>query len=155
MATVEKASLRSEFDALKGRFGALCAAGGMSAESRALFDALLMLFELLLAVFMERNTPKNARNSGLPSSRARDDGTARRRAGANDKGPRTGAARDGPNRLVVETRAAPVDECRACGRGLVSTEVVLPKSWLLCTVFGPIRLFRWVKWSLNTPLWKF
>lgn len=70
MATVDKASPRSEFDALKGRFEALCAVGGIGVEGRALFDALLMLFELLPAVFMERNTPKNARNSGLPSSRA-------------------------------------------------------------------------------------
>lgn len=118
MATVDKASLRSEFDALKARFEALCAAGGMSAEGRALFDALLMLFELLMAVFMERSTPRSPRNSGLPGSQADGDGTAHGRPGAKGKGPRTGAARNGPNRLVVETRAAPVAECRACGRGL-------------------------------------
>ena len=52
MATVNKSSLRTEFDALKARFESLCAAGKMSAESRALVDALLMLFELLMAVFM-------------------------------------------------------------------------------------------------------
>ena len=33
MATVNKASLRTEFDALKARFESLCAAGKMSAES--------------------------------------------------------------------------------------------------------------------------
>ena len=54
MATVNKSSLRAEFDALKARFESLCAAGKMSAESRALVDALLMLFELLMAVFMEK-----------------------------------------------------------------------------------------------------
>ena len=118
MATVNKTALRSEFDALKGRFEELCADGKMSAESRALFDALLMLFELLMAVFMEKNTPKNATNSGLPSSRAEADETARGRPGAKGKGPQTGAAGDGPKRLVVEKRAAPVGECRACGRGL-------------------------------------
>ena len=36
MATVNKSSLRAEFDALKARFESLCAAGKMSAESRAL-----------------------------------------------------------------------------------------------------------------------
>ena len=41
MATVNKSSLRAEFDALKARFESLCAAGKMSADSRALFDALL------------------------------------------------------------------------------------------------------------------
>ena len=68
MATVNKSSLRAEFDALKARFESLCAAGKMSAESRALFDALLMLFELLMAVFMEKHTPKSSANSSLPAS---------------------------------------------------------------------------------------
>ena len=36
MATVNKASLRTEFDALKARFESLCAEGKMSPESRAL-----------------------------------------------------------------------------------------------------------------------
>ena len=118
MATVNKASLRSEFDALKGRFEALCAAGKMSPGSRALFDALLMLFELLMAVFMEKNTPRNSRNSGLPGSQAGADGSARGRPGAKGKGPKLRAGRDGPNRRAVETRTAPVTECRACGGDL-------------------------------------
>ena len=118
MATVNRASLRSEFDALKGRFEALDAEGGMSAEARALFDALLMLFQLLMAVFMEKSTPKGSRNSGLPSSKAEPDETARGRSGAKGKGPKSRAAGDGPNRLVVERRTAPATECRACGRGL-------------------------------------
>ena len=49
MATVNKQSLREEFDALKARFESLCAEGKMSADSRALVDALLMLFEVLIA----------------------------------------------------------------------------------------------------------
>ena len=68
MATVNKASLRTEFDALKARFESLCAEGKMPPESRALVDALLMLFELLMAVFMEKHTPKSPANSGLPLS---------------------------------------------------------------------------------------
>ena len=57
MATVNKASLRAEFDALKARFESLCAAGKMSAGGRDLVDALLMLVELMMAVFMEKHTP--------------------------------------------------------------------------------------------------
>ncbi len=79
MATVNTASLRSEFDALKARFEALCADGAMSAESRALVEALLTLFQVLMAVFMEKNTPKGSRTSGLPSSRTEPDETARTR----------------------------------------------------------------------------
>ncbi len=118
MATVNTASLHSEFDALKARFETLCVDGAMSTESRALFEALLMLFQVLMAVFMEKNTPKGSRTSGLPSSRAGPDETARTRPGATSTGPKADATGDGPNRLVVETRTAPVAESRACGRGL-------------------------------------
>ena len=82
MATVNKASLRTEFDALKARFESLCAEGKMPPESRALVDALLMLFELLMAVFMEKHTPKSPANSGLPPSQSPNDATARTRPGA-------------------------------------------------------------------------
>ena len=97
MATVNKASLRSEFEALKAR----CQ---MCTESRSLFEALLMLFELLLAVLLEKNTPKGSHNSGLPSSQTDVDETARGREGAKGKGPQLRAARGGPNRRVIKTR---------------------------------------------------
>ena len=42
MATVNRHSLTEEFDTLKARFEALCAEGRMSAESRALVEALLL-----------------------------------------------------------------------------------------------------------------
>ena len=93
MATVNKSSLRTEFDALKARFESLCAAGKMSAESRALVDALLMLFELLMAVFMEKHTPKGSANSSLPASQSPNDETARTRPGAKGKGPSLNDAR--------------------------------------------------------------
>ena len=115
MATVNKASLRSEFEALEARFEALCAAEKMSAEGRALVEALLMLFRLLLAVFLEKNTPKHSNNSGLPSSQTEADETARGRTGAKGKGPNSRAAGGAPTRVVVETRTAPVAMCRACG----------------------------------------
>ena len=52
------------------RFWVAINKGKMSAESRALFDALLMLFEVLMAVFMEKHTPKSSANSSLPASQS-------------------------------------------------------------------------------------
>jgi hypothetical protein len=52
VASVNRVSLRAEFEGLKGQFEALCARGRISAEGRALIQALLMLFELLMAVFI-------------------------------------------------------------------------------------------------------
>ena len=71
MPSLNKASLREEFDALKGKFERLCANGKMVPESRALFQAMLMLFELLVAVFMEKRTTKTSANSDLPPFQTR------------------------------------------------------------------------------------
>lgn len=86
MASVNKESLREEFGALKERFGRLCTDGKVSAESRALFEALLMLLQVLMAVFMEKNTPKNSTNSSRPSSQTQKDNTALTRPGTHGKG---------------------------------------------------------------------
>jgi transposase len=71
MASVNQVSLRVEFEGLKGQFEALCASGRLSAEGRALVQALAPLFAVLMAVFMEKSTPKNSRNeSRAPLDRA-------------------------------------------------------------------------------------
>jgi hypothetical protein len=62
VASVNKQSLREEFEALKGRFAQLCTDGKITAESRALFDALLILLQVLMAVFMD-----NAGTEIIPS----------------------------------------------------------------------------------------
>ena len=119
MATVNKASLRAEFDALNARFESLCAAGKMSAESRALFDALLMLFKVLMAVFMEKHTPKSSANSSLPASQSPDDATAR--PGAKGKGPSTNDAQCANTRTREHVRVLAVESCARCGEDLADT----------------------------------
>ena len=118
MATVNKASLRSEFDALNARFESLCAEGKMSAESRALFDALLMLFKVLMAVFMEKHTPKSSANSGLPPSQSPNDATARTRPGAKGKGPSTNVESCANTRTREHVRVLAVAACERCGEDL-------------------------------------
>ena len=118
MATVNKSSLRAEFDALKARFESLCAEGKMSADSRALFDALLMLFEVLMAVFMEKHTPKGSANSSLPASQSPNDDTARTGPGAKGKGPSYNDARCANTRTRESARVLSVDACGRCGEDL-------------------------------------
>ena len=121
MATVNKASLRSEFDALKGQFESLCAAGKMNEDSRALFKALLMLFELLMAVFMEKHTPKSSANSSLPASQSPEDATARTRPGAKGKGPEANDARCAHTRTRTHVVELVVETCTHCGEDLTTT----------------------------------
>ncbi len=65
------------------KFGNLSNEGKVTAETTALFQAMIMLFEVLIAVFMEKKTRKNNRNSSIPSSQTGKDRTS---TGTNGKG---------------------------------------------------------------------
>jgi transposase len=117
MPSVNKASLHEEFETLKARFEDLCAKGKMGQESRALFQAMLMLFELLRAVFMEKRTPKNSRNSGLPPSQTGKDHTTPQ-PGAKSKGPEHDKTRSNNTRTVETVELSSVEACEHCGEDL-------------------------------------
>ena len=85
----------------------------MSAESRALVDALLMLFEVLMAVFMEKHTPKSSANSSLPASQSPNDETARTRPAPRARVPHT-TTRAAPTPAPANTSSAQ----RRCVRAL-------------------------------------
>ena len=93
----------------------------MSAETRALFKALLMLFEVLMAIFMEKTTGKDSRNSSLPPSQTSKDETAVTRAGGKSKGVKQNDARSRHSRTVTTTAVAAVDACGNCGADLGDT----------------------------------
>ena len=118
MARLEKASLRAELDALKGQFERLCSDGKLGAEGRALFQALLMLFELLMAVFMEKRTAKSSRNSSLPSSQTDKDDDSASQAGAKAKGPQERHHRSHNTRTVESVEIIPAMACDSCGEDL-------------------------------------
>jgi transposase len=118
VASVNKQSLRAEFEALKGRFEQLCAEGKMAAESRALFQAMLMLFELLMAVFMEKHTTKNSTNSSRPSSQTPKDETALSRPGTHGKGKTHNDQRSSNTRTSETVQVAKVTACEHCAEDL-------------------------------------
>jgi len=118
VASVNKQSLREEFDALKGRFKQQCADGQMTADNRALFQALLMLLELLMAVFLEKHTTKTSANSSKPSSQTHKDETAITRPGAKGKGKTHNTLRSGNTRTVETVQLAEVTACDRCGEDL-------------------------------------
>jgi transposase len=121
MASVNKHALREEFDGLKARFEQLSAAGKMSEDSRTLFQAMLMLFELLMAVFMERRTTKDSRNSSLPSSQTEKDETATTQSGAKGKGKSQNEARCANTRTTQTVQVVRINRCQSCGEDLSDT----------------------------------
>ena len=116
MPSVNKQSLRQEFDQLRMRFDNLSTEGKISPEASALIQAMIMLFELLIAVFMEKNTRKNNRNSSIPSSQTEKDTTAV--TGTNGKGKKQNDALSGNTRTVETTQIAKVKDCEFCGEAL-------------------------------------
>ena len=118
MASVNRQSLREEFEALKGRFGQLSAEGKVSAESHALFQALLMLLQVLMAVFMEKNTTKTSANSSKPSSRTEKDESAIGHAGTHTKGKAYDPSRSANTRTVETVTVSKVSSCEQCGEDL-------------------------------------
>jgi len=63
MPSVNRKSLREEFDQLKEKFKDLSDEDKVTPEVDALLHAMIILFELLITVFMEKKTKKNSRNS--------------------------------------------------------------------------------------------
>jgi transposase len=124
MSSVNKQSLREEFETLKAQFAHLCADGKMGSEGRALVQAMLMLFELLMAVFMERRTTKDSRNSSKPSSQTAKDDTAVGQPGAKGKGKEENNVRSANTRTVETVQVAEVHVCETCGEDLANTPCV-------------------------------
>ena len=121
MSSVNKKSLREEFDALETQFERLCTEGKMGSESRVLFQSMLMLFELLMVVFMERRTTKDSKNSSKPSSQTPKDETASSQPGAKGKGKEENNVRSGNTRTVKTVQVAEVHDCKTCGEDLSNT----------------------------------
>ena len=121
MPSVNKQSLRQEFDQLKVNFDSLSNDGKISPEARALFQAMIMLFELLIAVFMERTTQKNNRNSSIPSSQTGKDTTS---TGTTGKGKKQNDALSANTRTVETVQVAKIKDCEVCGEDLNDTPAI-------------------------------
>lgn len=121
MPSVNKQSLRQEFDQLKVKFDGLSNDGKISPEASALFQAMIMLFELLIAVFMEKTTRKNNRNSSIPSSQTGKDTTS---TGTTGKGKKQNGALSENTRTVETLIVAKVKDCEVCGEDLNNTPAI-------------------------------
>jgi hypothetical protein len=86
MANLDKASVRTEVSRLKADFEKLCAEGKITFESQAIMTSLFMVVELILAIFLERTTKKDATNSSKPSSQTGKDESALGHSGSHGKG---------------------------------------------------------------------
>lgn len=138
MATVNKQSLRDEFATLERQFEQLSSAGRITQESRALFQALLMLLRVVMAVFMEKTTKKDNTNSGIPTSQTEKDETSTTQPGAKGKGPVQNDERSANTRTIETTELVEVDTCETCGEDLTDTPARQERRTLIDIVFETV-----------------
>ena len=116
-------SMQKNLDELKARRERLLSDGKLNEESAALFDAMLSMLELVVMLFAEKNTPKTARNSGLPSSRSPKDDTARSAKGSKGRGPKHDHSENDNMRMEETFETSEVRHCDGCGHDLTEVRV--------------------------------
>ncbi len=121
MANLDKASVRDEVSRLKSDFDALCADGKASPEVKMLLKSLFMVVELILSIFMERQTKKNSKNSGIPPSQTEKDETSLTQKGGKGKGKNVGDGVANNHRSKETVTIAAVTDCNICGESLDGT----------------------------------
>ena len=122
MASVNKLSVREEIARVEQEITRLSEAGKVSDESRMLFNTLLMIVNMLVAIFMERSTKKNSKNSSIPPSQTSEDQSSIK-PGANKKGPAQNDEVFDNSRTVETETVVRVLRCSACGENLSQISV--------------------------------
>jgi transposase len=118
MATTDKKSLREEAERIKSEFDRLAAGKKISGEAQILFQSMLMLINLLIAIFLEKTTKKNSKNSSTPPSKTSKDESSTTQTGSNGKG-KLEANETADNTRTVETVTLnKVTKCDICGKDL-------------------------------------
>ena len=117
MATVNKQSLREEIDRLQSDFDRLSRKKKIAPEIKALIFGLMTLVKIMLAIFLEKTTKKNSRNSSIPPSQTeKDNSSTDTKTNSNGKLEKTTLADN--TRTIETTEIIPVDKCKHCGADL-------------------------------------
>jgi transposase len=117
MSTVNRKSVREEAERIKAEFDRLSANKTFDPEIKALFSSMLMLINLLIAIFLEKTTKKNNKNSSMPSSQTEKDESSTH-PGNNGKGKQESDAVASNVRTIETVTIAKVAYCNICGQDL-------------------------------------
>jgi transposase len=121
MASLDKTSVREEVGRLKADFEQLCREGKVASETVALLKSLFLIVELILSIFLERQTRKTNKNSSIPSSQTDHDETSLS-SGRNSAKRRFSTATVANHRSVETVTVSTVDSCEICGSPLDGVE---------------------------------
>ena len=121
MATIDKQSVRNEFDKIKSSFQQLVDSGKVTAETKAVVDALFLLVTIILSIFMEKITKKNSANSSIPPSQTTKDETSNETNNKPASSKKKQQVTQIENTRTIETiTRVEVSNCRNCGADLTN-----------------------------------
>jgi transposase len=86
MGSVNVQSLREEAERIKSEFQRIATNKKIDAEINMLIQSMLVLINLLVAIFLEKTTKKTNKNSSEPSSQTEKDESSTTNMGTNGKG---------------------------------------------------------------------
>ena len=119
MPRINKESLRDQFNEAKQSAQDLAAAGKVVPEVQFLITTLLLMMEMMIAVFMEKTTKKTSKNSGIPPSETSitDDDQALQKI-RNSKGKPLKKHQFSNSKTIETVEVIAVDFCDSCGTDL-------------------------------------
>jgi transposase len=121
MANIDKKSVRNEVDTVKAEFEKLCSAGKVSGEIKVLMSSMLMIMDLILSIFLERQTKKDAKNSSLPPSQTDKDESSLPLTASHKKGKGDNSGIASNTRVNETVTLSEVHYCDTCGEDLRHT----------------------------------
>jgi len=122
MSYINRNSLRDEFNNIKSEFVELSKNNKLSKESKVLFRSMFALFEIVLAIFLERTTKKDSKNSSKPSSQTEKDESSEIESGSKSKGKIENNQQFINSHDQETITISPVVFCENCGEDLTDTE---------------------------------
>jgi transposase len=119
VTSLDKTSVREKVNRLKADFARLCSEGKVSSEIQAIMNSLFLIIELILAIFLERSTKKDGKNSSIPSSQTEKDESTLSHPGSNDKGKSENKDQARNTRVKETVTISQVLTCDVCTQDLV------------------------------------
>jgi transposase len=121
MGSVNGQSVREEAQRIKTEFDRLSANEKMDNDIKVLFQSMFILINLLIAIFLEKTTKKDNKNSSKPSSQTEKDESSVTHTGTNGKGKQESDTIADNVRTVETVTVAKVSQCDICGQDLSNT----------------------------------
>lgn len=121
MASVDKTSVRNEVSRLKADFEKLCTEDKVTSEIKVLMSSMFMIIELILSIFLEKQTKKDNKNSSKPSSQTEKDETSITHEGSNGKGKKENNDLADNTRTREKVTLSQALICEICGESLNDT----------------------------------